>query len=234
MIDTFSNLLDTFSNFIGPSFDPPLTSKKRKLKTMKRPYKQCACRKPDCYIIPSDRARNSMEVHGKQYSMLCGYGRLCREVDMLKKVLEFYSNPENWKLNESNYRELSISNCAADSGKLATDILNRVNQSGSFSYEWINIMATKKERIAYLMDKIFEAKIAYYNKQPIVSDKVFDAWIDELKELDPTNKILKTVGAPLPSTTEWKKASHSIPMGSLDKVNTPKELIAWVKEFGSK
>lgn len=91
-------------------------------------------------------------------------------------------------------------------------------------------MTTKKERIQQLMSKILQARIAYYNELPIVSDKIFDAWIDELKELDPTNKFIKMVGAPLPATTEWKKASHSIPMGSLNKVNTPKELIAWIKK----
>lgn len=67
----------------------------------------------------------------KKYSMLCGYGRLCREVDVLKKGLEFYSNPENWNLNESNYREIPISNCTKDNGKLATEILNKINRPGS-------------------------------------------------------------------------------------------------------
>jgi DNA ligase (NAD+) len=82
-------------------------------------------------------------------------------------------------------------------------------------------------RIQELSDKIIKARNDYYNQQPSVSDKVFDAWVAELSSLDPNNIAVTAIGAPvLPS--EWKKAKHQIPMGSLDKVNLPAELTAWV------
>lgn len=74
--------------------------------------------------------------------------------------------------------------------------------------------------------KIFKARTDYYNQQPTVSDKVYDAWVDELRLLDPTNKAVTAIGAPV-MPSEWKKAKHQIPMGSLDKVNTPAELSKW-------
>src|SRR5579885_41562 len=82
-------------------------------------------------------------------------------------------------------------------------------------------------RIKELETKIFKARTDYYNHQPTVSDKVFDAWVDELRLLDPTNKAVTAIGAPV-APSEWKKAKHQIPMGSLDKVNTTGELSQWV------
>lgn len=90
-------------------------------------------------------------------------------------------------------------------------------------------MSTKAERIQYLHMQILKAKVDYYGEGTSVSDQVFDAWVDELRELDPNNSLLKTIGAPVSATTEWKKATHSIPMGSLDKVNTPEELTKWAR-----
>jgi DNA ligase (NAD+) len=84
-----------------------------------------------------------------------------------------------------------------------------------------------QNRIAELTDKIVKARDDYYNHQPTVSDKVFDAWITELKTLDPGNSAITSVGAPV-APTEWQKAKHQIPMGSLDKVNLPMELSLWI------
>lgn len=85
-------------------------------------------------------------------------------------------------------------------------------------------------RIQELESKIFQARTNYYNHQPTVSDKVYDAWVDELRVLDPTNKAVTAIGAPV-VPSEWKKAKHQIPMGSLDKVNVPNELSKWVKDM---
>lgn len=86
-----------------------------------------------------------------------------------------------------------------------------------------------KDRIKELETKIFQARNDYYNGSPTVSDKVFDAWVDELRLLDPTSKAVTAIGSPI-APSEWKKAKHQIPMGSLDKVNLPEELEKWVKD----
>lgn len=90
-------------------------------------------------------------------------------------------------------------------------------------------------RIKELETKILQARKDYYNHQPTVSDKVFDAWVDELRTLEPANKAVTAVGAPV-APSEWTKAQHQIPMGSLDKVNTPAEFTKWVLDtsFDSK
>lgn len=87
-----------------------------------------------------------------------------------------------------------------------------------------------KNRIQELETKVFKARTDYYNNQPTVSDKVFDAWVDELRLLDPTSKAVTAIGAPfIPSA--WLKAKHQIPMGSLDKVNLPVELTKWSNDM---
>jgi len=84
---------------------------------------------------------------------------------------------------------------------------------------------SKIKELAY---KIVKARHDYYNVGPTVSDAIFDAWVDELSKLDPNHTAVTSVGAPVVS--EWKKASHSVPMGSLNKVNTEDEFKAWAKE----
>jgi DNA ligase (NAD+) len=86
-----------------------------------------------------------------------------------------------------------------------------------------------KSRISELATKIFQARDDYYNGQPTVSDKIFDAWVDELRLLDAVHPAVTSIGAPV-TPSEWKKASHQIPMGSLDKVNLPEELADWSKD----
>src|ERR1700722_6812006 len=86
-----------------------------------------------------------------------------------------------------------------------------------------------KDRVKELENKIFKARDDYYNGQSQVSDKVYDAWVDELRVLDSTNKAVTAIGSPV-APSEWKKAKHQIPMGSLNKVNTPTELSKWVED----
>jgi DNA ligase (NAD+) len=70
-----------------------------------------------------------------------------------------------------------------------------------------------------------EAKDAYYNGSPLISDAAFDALENTLREIDPQNLYFQTVGAS--PTGGWKKVQHSIPMGSLEKVQTDAEMLAW-------
>ncbi len=84
-------------------------------------------------------------------------------------------------------------------------------------------------RIETLSEIILKARQDYYNDQPTLTDKVFDAYVDELRTLDPTNKAVTAIGAPVQPSV-WKKAKHQIPMGSLDKVNTPAEFTKWYED----
>ena len=69
----------------------------------------------------------------------------------------------------------------------------------------------------------------YYNTgSSLVTDKIFDDLKDILKERDPTNKYLKTVGAPV------SKDAVKLPyyMGSLDKiVMDPKKLSKFISKY---
>lgn len=69
----------------------------------------------------------------------------------------------------------------------------------------------------------------YYNDTPEVEDDVFDAWVDELTELDPSNPVLQEVGADV-DESHWEIVEHTIPMTSLDKVNTAEELQVWMAQ----
>lgn len=93
-----------------------------------------------------------------------------------------------------------------------------------------------KDRIKEIADELLRAKYTYYNiklpdgMQPLVlSDKVYDARETELKTLDPNHWVIKIVGAPQ-TQSEWQKAKHQIPMGSLNKVNSPTEMSSWAKD----
>ena len=97
-------------------------------------------------------------------------------------------------------------------------------------------MATPKKRIDELVSLIKKYKDAYYNHQPLVSDAAYDAIEDELRELDPENPIFATVGAPVSDggpksadvvVTQWEKARHAIPMGSLNKAVSEEEFRQW-------
>lgn len=96
-------------------------------------------------------------------------------------------------------------------------------------------MAKKKsypKDIRELADKIQKAAEAYYNGQPTVSDQRWDAWKDELARKAPDHPVLTRVGAAVSGA--WPKVRHEVPMGSLNKVNTPVELKDWAKETGAK
>jgi DNA ligase (NAD+) len=90
--------------------------------------------------------------------------------------------------------------------------------------------------IKELADELLRGKYTYYNiKLPdgmlplVLTDKVYDAKEAKLRELDPDHWVLKIVGAPQ-TQSEWQKAKHQIPMGSLNKVNTPAEMTKWIED----
>jgi DNA ligase (NAD+) len=87
------------------------------------------------------------------------------------------------------------------------------------------------DRIIELESLIIEARHAYYNTEsPAVEDEVYDAWVDELSSLKNDSPAVTGIGAT--PVSEWLKAAHTIPMGSLSKINTLEELTAWVMGTG--
>jgi len=90
-------------------------------------------------------------------------------------------------------------------------------------------MTDDKKKIKTLAKKLVKASAAYYNGDPIASDKAWDAWFDELKKLDPNHPVVTGIGA-IP-VSEWKKVIHEVPMGSLNKVNLPEELEKWAESI---
>lgn len=88
-------------------------------------------------------------------------------------------------------------------------------------------------RAEELKAKIQEAKDAYYNLNPIVTDQQFDAWVDELRRLDASNPELASVGASPPQFSVWEKVRHEIPMGSLGKANSVDEIREWAEKTGA-
>ena len=84
------------------------------------------------------------------------------------------------------------------------------------------------DRVAELEKLLLTARENYYNGQPSVSDEVYDAWRDELSELNPKSPEVISVGATPSAVSEWKKVKHTSFMGSLDKAQTLDDLTKWV------
>ena len=78
--------------------------------------------------------------------------------------------------------------------------------------------------IQQLVSSIADARSAYYNGDAIITDAEYDCLIDTLKSLEPNHPELSKIGAAtIPS--EWNKIKHLTPLGSLDKINSPNELV---------
>jgi DNA ligase (NAD+) len=87
--------------------------------------------------------------------------------------------------------------------------------------------------IQELVEQLQQARDAYYNGDPLLSDAEYDALEDELRELDPGNALLKQVGAKTVAT-KWQKVKHAAPMGSLLKVQTQDEFDKWAADLSDK
>jgi DNA ligase (NAD+) len=89
-------------------------------------------------------------------------------------------------------------------------------------------------KIEEIRKLLIRASYSYYNKSAsIISDKEFDDLKEELRRLSPNDPVLKTIGSPVPKSTKWEKSKHSIPMGSLNKVNTFEEFSKWCSKIKS-
>jgi len=84
--------------------------------------------------------------------------------------------------------------------------------------------------IQELINKIKTANDAYRIGKPIMSDAQYDILIDELKQLDPDNEILTTVGHEIQD--ESRKTRLPIEMASMNKCKTIEEIFDWVRLKG--
>jgi len=83
-------------------------------------------------------------------------------------------------------------------------------------------------RIKELEVLIQKHQKAYYNGEAEISDFEFDKLWDELKEIDPQNKILQKVGA---DSVTFSKIKHVMPMGSQEKAANPEQFLSWRKNM---
>jgi len=90
-----------------------------------------------------------------------------------------------------------------------------------------------KERIQELENLLKKAREAYYNLEPAMSDSEYDARKAELMYLNPVSKEIVAVGAKAMKNSAWQKAEHTIPMGSLEKVNSKDEFFKWCEGTGA-
>ncbi len=82
-------------------------------------------------------------------------------------------------------------------------------------------------RIKELEVLIQKHQKAYYNGEAEISDFEFDKLWDELKEIDPQNKILQKVGA---DSVTFSKIKHVMPMGSQEKAANPEQFLLWAQK----
>lgn len=76
-----------------------------------------------------------------------------------------------------------------------------------------------------LVDYLKKCDDTYYNtSNPIVSDATYDALVETLRRIDPTNEYLKKVGAKVRSN----KVGRLTPMGTLDKYHKDEEILKWL------
>lgn len=85
-------------------------------------------------------------------------------------------------------------------------------------------------RIKEIEDLLTSARNAYYNSDStILDDAEYDALENELRSLEPNHVLLKEVGAE--PNSHFPKVKHSIPMGSLHKVQNEEQWNEWTKRL---
>lgn len=88
-------------------------------------------------------------------------------------------------------------------------------------------MRMLRAEIDKLENDIKTASDYYYNSptgKGKVSDRIFDSWVEKLRELAPNSPVLKDIGAPIPVKKKVKLPVH---MGSLDKIK-PETADSWL------
>lgn len=88
--------------------------------------------------------------------------------------------------------------------------------------------APKDERIRALERDILRHQDLYYRGLPEISDYEFDLLWDELKALDPGNRLFTQINSELEDG--FPKAEHLIPMGSQEKAADPDSFRVWAEK----
>ena len=91
-----------------------------------------------------------------------------------------------------------------------------------------------QNRINELRSSLKKWRDAYYNLDPKVSDQEYDSARDELAGLSPDDTEIIAIGATPSQHSVWEKVRHEIPMGSLGKANSEKEIDDWIEKTGAK
>lgn len=86
-----------------------------------------------------------------------------------------------------------------------------------------------KNILQELLEFLEKCDDAYYNSSnPLVNDDTYDALVESLRRMDPTNDYLKKVGAKVKSD----KIGRVIPMGTLSKYHKDEEVKKWLESEG--
>ena len=89
----------------------------------------------------------------------------------------------------------------------------------------------KQQNIEALVVQIKHHQTLYYNGTSEISDDEFDVLWDKLRNLDPSNAVLKEVGKD--SNDFFPKKQHIMPMGSLSKAADSHQFTAWLQKHPS-
>jgi DNA ligase (NAD+) len=86
---------------------------------------------------------------------------------------------------------------------------------------------TKADEIVRLVNDLRLHRYLYYNKQPRIDDAAFDALLERLRQLDPTNEVLLETGAPPDKDSGWQKVAHYMRLSSLANSMSEDEFRKW-------
>ena len=81
-----------------------------------------------------------------------------------------------------------------------------------------------------IRELLLKAAEAYYNGQEIMTDSEYDAMINRLKEIDPTDPLCANGMAAADSNGDEKKINHTMTTGTLAKCANAEELKDWASK----
>ena len=86
----------------------------------------------------------------------------------------------------------------------------------------------RSPRARELEKSILRHQRLYYTGEPEISDAEFDELWDELKALEPENRVFVSINSE--STDGFPKEYHLIPMGSQEKAADPEAFAEWASK----